>query len=506
MEHRGTAWLNTQRLILRQMYIDDSTEIFNSWASNKNSVGTLQWDIINSLEDMNNWLERYKENIKDKKYYSWGIFLKDTKKSIGLFTAMGCSTGESAYEIKYILGNKYIGKQYEDEAFKVVVQFLTRIVKLKDIQCTQPEDSDIAISNSVINELGFKFTKEDKTYRLNTSQIFMSEVNSEYLVFELPLYRKIEVVWDDFKEVSVERVHIGEYGEEYPYTSYETYYPIEFQVLIDFISKSTRIYGKCPQCEKGMPWDIKEERLDKDLLENCIRGYTDDDIENEDAYIPDRNNVMKNRIKKLIFQKEYFDKIIECPICKNKYKVSYKITDQVEKSGKVFLQKIGQFPCLSEFSEFNSNVYVKLLKKMDAREDFQNAFRLQTDGYNIAAYTYLRRVLEKFILYKFYEESTNLSCTLEEFKKMRINEKFELLKEYLPNYLFENKHVYSIISAGIHTLIEEECSEYFPIVKSIIEIMLLKEEEDKNKRFLEEEKRKELNQVHNKIANRLSIS
>jgi hypothetical protein len=47
-----------------------------------------------------------------------------------------------------------------------------------------------------------------------------------------------------------------------------------------------------------------------------------------------------------------------------------------------------------------------------------------------------------------------------------------LLRDHLPEFLFENRSIYGILSKGIHELSEEECKEYFPVVRGAIEMIL----------------------------------
>ena len=58
-----------------------------------------------------------------------------------------------------------------------------------------------------------------------------------------------------------------------------------------------------------------------------------------------------------------------------------------------------------------------------------------------------------------------------------------MLSDYLPKSLVHNEAFYGIVSKGIHELSEEECIEYFPVMKSFImrqlEKMRKDEEEEK---------------------------
>ena len=59
-----------------------------------------------------------------------------------------------------------------------------------------------------------------------------------------------------------------------------------------------------------------------------------------------------------------------------------------------------------------------------------------------------------------------------EYQKSRVKEKIELLKTDLPEFLVKNPVIYSIISKGIHELTENECREYFPVLKTCLEFVL----------------------------------
>ena len=57
-----------------------------------------------------------------------------------------------------------------------------------------------------------------------------------------------------------------------------------------------------------------------------------------------------------------------------------------------------------------------------------------------------------------------------------------MLKDYLPTILNSNPIFYSIVSKGIHELSEEQCIEYFPVMKQCI-LMILKQWEEKRKQL-----------------------
>ena len=58
--------------------------------------------------------------------------------------------------------------------------------------------------------------------------------------------------------------------------------------------------------------------------------------------------------------------------------------------------------------------------------------------------------------------------------------------DYLPKSLVHNEAFYGIVSKGIHELSEEECIEYFPVMKSFI--MMILRQWEKMRKDEEEEK------------------
>jgi len=144
------------------------------------------------------------------------------------------------------------------------------------------------------------------------------------------------------------------------------------------------------------------------------------------------------------------------------------------------LQKIGQFPSIAELNLFDVKKYSKVLKKKYFRE-LTKAIGLASHGVGVGSFVYLRRIFEFLI-----EESHVKLCSVqgwdeEAYKRAIMNKKIEMLNTELPNFLVENKSMYSILSKGIHELSENDCLKAFPIIKIGIEIILDEKIEKLNK-------------------------
>ena len=92
------------------------------------------------------------------------------------------------------------------------------------------------------------------------------------------------------------------------------------------------------------------------------------------------------------------------------------------------------------------------------------------------------------------------NVTEKEYNRRRMDEKIELLRNYLPNTLVEIKHIYGILSKGIHELSEEECLTYFDAVKMGIEIILDDKLEQKKKEQKRQNALTAVSQIHSKLS------
>lgn len=162
-------------------------------------------------------------------------------------------------------------------------------------------------------------------------------------------------------------------------------------------------------------------------------------------------------------------------------------------------QKIGQFPSLADINSFEIKKYRKILGD-EYYKEFNKAIGLNSHGVGVGSFVYLRRIIENFIIHPAYNAAkTQSGWDDDKYQKSRIREKIELLKANLPDFLTDNSIIYSIVSKGIHELSEDECKEYFPILKSCLEFVLTELEE---KRKIEE-KKKDLASKLSQIAGKM---
>lgn len=108
----------------------------------------------------------------------------------------------------------------------------------------------------------------------------------------------------------------------------------------------------------------------------------------------------------------------------------------------------------------------------DAYKELVRGVGLAAHGIGVGSFVYMRRAFEGLIQHATQTARQSPSWDEEQFRRSRMDERIDLLKPYLPDFLVENRSLYSILSRGIHELSEQECLDAFPVVKLGIQLVL----------------------------------
>jgi hypothetical protein len=140
--------------------------------------------------------------------------------------------------------------------------------------------------------------------------------------------------------------------------------------------------------------------------------------------------------------------------------------------GEDFVMKIGQWPSLADiqFAELGKK-YDKFLSRGEL-QDYKKAIGLAAHGVGAGSFVYLRRIFEKLIADALVEHKAELILEEQDFLAMRMADKVDTLRLFLPPQMVAMKKIYSILSQGVHELSEQECLEYFGVLKLSIELIL----------------------------------
>lgn len=345
------------------------------------------------------------------------------------------------------------------------------------------------------------------------------EITNDELFFSLPINGRIEVdLTCQYK--TVENPEYDQYGFRGMLKEYITETSNEYMRLIEFIKlEKMAVYGMCPCCKKMINFNVTSNvELPEDVCKTQVSYYNDTYSEDYLMDIPDDDVIMEERANMLLMQSKFIDKYLYCPLCNNVYRVSFVLEFEKKKDKRrLLLVKVGQYPSLYSFANQDLKLLEKILTKFKIKEDYRSALRMHIDGYNIAAYVYLRRVLEKIVLAKYTGNKDAIDDELESQIKKEIEEKIKLeskeeikkeieakirqrysggfmhldfskqlklLKGYVPDFFTDNVEIYSIVSAGIHSLEEEKCKEYYDTLQLAIDMILHEEEALRKKEML----------------------
>jgi hypothetical protein len=157
-----------------------------------------------------------------------------------------------------------------------------------------------------------------------------------------------------------------------------------------------------------------------------------------------------------------------------------------------WVQKVGQYPSVADLHTAKIKQYRKVLSPEDYRE-LNRAVGLAAHGVGIGAFVYLRRIFERLIEEAHQIARNDSTWDEEHFLRSRMPEKIVLLALHLPNFLVENKSLYSILSKGLHDLSEDECLQFFSVTLLGIELIL-------QERIATKERNEKIEQVTKDIA------
>lgn len=162
------------------------------------------------------------------------------------------------------------------------------------------------------------------------------------------------------------------------------------------------------------------------------------------------------------------------------------------------LTKVGQYPSVADFHVSEIKQYSKLLPPEKLKE-FSRAIGLAANGVGIGSFVYLRRIFEYLIGQALIKAIDEKATNEGDFQRARMDEKIELLKLYLPQFLVDNKSMYSILSLGIYELDEKSCLVHFDTMRVGIEIILDEKLEELRKQEKILAAKKKLDQLKSEI-------
>lgn len=125
--------LETQRLLLRSLNLNDVEDIFEYAADVKVSQYAT-WSVHKSIEESKYFIESVIEQYQNHQLADWGIVCKASGKVIGTCGFTNWIATARRAEIGYAISSKYWGQGYMPEAVRSLFSFGFGMMKLNRIE------------------------------------------------------------------------------------------------------------------------------------------------------------------------------------------------------------------------------------------------------------------------------------------------------------------------------------------------------------------------------------
>lgn len=155
MNHKGTVWIETDRLILRPFISDDLEAMFNNWESDPKVTEFLRWQTYTSISDAKEILDTWIDSYKDPDFYQWAIVPKDLSEPIGSISVVGKNEALNIIHIGYCIGSRWWKKGITTEAFRALIPFFFEEVEVNRIEAQH--DPNNPGSGRVMQKCGLKY-------------------------------------------------------------------------------------------------------------------------------------------------------------------------------------------------------------------------------------------------------------------------------------------------------------------------------------------------------------
>ncbi|NLM52496.1 MAG: GNAT family N-acetyltransferase [Firmicutes bacterium] len=130
---KGTPQLETERLILRKLTLQDADDIF-AYGSDPEVSRFMTWETHQSIEETKSFINFILDKYEKDEAGEWGIVLKSTGKLIGSVGIPRYDLQNKSAEIGYVLSRKYWGQGIMPEAVSRVLQFAFEEMGLNRIE------------------------------------------------------------------------------------------------------------------------------------------------------------------------------------------------------------------------------------------------------------------------------------------------------------------------------------------------------------------------------------
>ncbi len=125
--------LETERLLLRKMSLDDTGDVFK-FSKDPEVFKFVGRKAHQTIEDSKEFLKEIFEKYKSQEIIVWGLFYKERNKLIGDYGFINWHKQQARAELDYLLSREYWNQGLMTEAVKEVIRFGFEKMQLNRIQ------------------------------------------------------------------------------------------------------------------------------------------------------------------------------------------------------------------------------------------------------------------------------------------------------------------------------------------------------------------------------------
>lgn len=149
--------LETDRLILRKLEVDDAPAVYRNYASNDNVTKYLTWPTHASVADSYSYTNSVVQSYKSGRHYEWAIVPRNFGEVIGAISIVRMREKEDDVEIGYCIGEAFWHQGITSEALTAIIQFVKDDMRPRRIFAGH--DINNPHSGSVMKKCGMRFFK-----------------------------------------------------------------------------------------------------------------------------------------------------------------------------------------------------------------------------------------------------------------------------------------------------------------------------------------------------------
>jgi [ribosomal protein S5]-alanine N-acetyltransferase len=150
----GTPTIETDRLILRRICLDDTQSVFDHWISDDRVTDNRVSAAHKTITETKGRVEKIVSGYDSKEFCHWGIELKDDVDLIGEIDLYDFDQSTGNCEVSYSLGYDWWNKGYGTEALQAVVEFA--FIHMNAHKLSAAHNTDNPASGRIMEKAGMK--------------------------------------------------------------------------------------------------------------------------------------------------------------------------------------------------------------------------------------------------------------------------------------------------------------------------------------------------------------